>query len=488
MRHRATEQRRRYHPANDPRRSGGTRSQPTTPGGTATRGDPARRRDSGIAFLWTAVTVLVLVGFVGLAVDTAFLWYVAHQLQNAADAASLAGAQLVREDIAEARAASREVAGANAAAREIVQCGLNEPNLPDGDIVVGFFDRGSRTFTPSEETPRNAVRVVARRTQGSIGGPVPLLFMRAFGFERADVQRDAVAMVQGGVGAGIVILDPAAPCSFDVRGTSGELIISGGAIAVDSSHATAACHAGQPSVTAEELMVVGGTSKNFLDKVDFEGDLYQIDEPVGDPLAGLLEPSWDPAGDRGKIEGANGESRTFSPGYYSQGLVLRNGDVTLEPGIYVLDGAGLDVNGGNLYAEGVMFYVVDSTPGDPVKSSVDLRGNGIVRISPPDLELHTPTTDYTTPDYGYYSAYEHGAVSIFQARNNTNPSRVLGTSSFSAEGTMYFPSAHLEIGGESQTFSNGLIANTLLAHGDGQLVIDYDDRFPRIPRRVFIVE
>ena len=46
----------------------------------------------GIAIIWTAILVVVMIGFVGLACDTGYGLLVAHQLQNAADASALAGA------------------------------------------------------------------------------------------------------------------------------------------------------------------------------------------------------------------------------------------------------------------------------------------------------------------------------------------------------------------------------------------------------------
>jgi Flp pilus assembly protein TadG len=55
-----------------------------------------RDRQRGIALIWTALFLFLFVGFVGLACDWAYVLLVAHQLQNAADAGSLAGAQFVR--------------------------------------------------------------------------------------------------------------------------------------------------------------------------------------------------------------------------------------------------------------------------------------------------------------------------------------------------------------------------------------------------------
>ena len=51
-------------------------------------------RYRGVALIWVAILALVLILIVGLSLDVAKVSLVAHQLQNAADAAALAGARL----------------------------------------------------------------------------------------------------------------------------------------------------------------------------------------------------------------------------------------------------------------------------------------------------------------------------------------------------------------------------------------------------------
>src|SRR5690349_19054629 len=65
----------------------------------------ARRRSyrnrRGIALIWFAILGMVLVGLAGLALDTGYVMLTGHQLQNAADAAALAGANSVAFDTAQ---------------------------------------------------------------------------------------------------------------------------------------------------------------------------------------------------------------------------------------------------------------------------------------------------------------------------------------------------------------------------------------------------
>src|SRR5215472_4137834 len=51
-----------------------------------------RRDDAGIAVVVVALSMVVIMGFLGLAIDTSYLRTVKQRMQTAADAAALAGA------------------------------------------------------------------------------------------------------------------------------------------------------------------------------------------------------------------------------------------------------------------------------------------------------------------------------------------------------------------------------------------------------------
>src|SRR5215831_13598389 len=59
------------------------------------RGGASGRRERGAVIIWLALFLLVLIGFGSLSVDVAKLAATRTQLQNAADAAALAGASAV---------------------------------------------------------------------------------------------------------------------------------------------------------------------------------------------------------------------------------------------------------------------------------------------------------------------------------------------------------------------------------------------------------
>lgn len=432
----------------------------------------------GIATIWTMLFFLVLVMFVGLVVDTGYLALARQQMQTVADASALSGAYTVKTNAVASRMYARNIGGMNYAAGVYVDLQLNGSNDPLGDIVIGKYDRTTATFTPTMVRP-NAIQTNPRRTNAHVvNNPVDLIFGDIMGNPQQEVAAMAIAKMQGGLGTGVIVLNEEVACAFDIRGTPSDFEVNNGVIYVNSDNPEAVCHSGQPTIDTSEIYVVGGTDRNY-EQVDLTGEIIFTDEIVPDPLANLPDPFYDVTDDGVEI---NNSQATWSPGYYSEGLTLNNGEIHLEPGVYILDGAGLNITGGDFYAPGCIFFIIDSTPGDPKPSSVDITGNGIIRMGQPDTAIYSyPVSPDITP-------YAEAGVTIFQARDNTNDSRILGTADTDLGGTIYMPKNHIEIGGTSDNIATGLIADTVELHGNGLMTINYDGRFGVIPPNVYLVQ
>ena len=428
----------------------------------------SRRR--GIALIWVAILLIVLIAFLGLATDAAYLYWASYQLQNAADASALAGAQKVKWDVVAAHQAALDIALENSVGPDPVQLVPNEANDPGGDIVIGRFVSETGEFIPGLGA-HNAVKVVARRTDDSPGGPMSLFFGPVFGVDTVNLRRQATAIAGGGTGAGLIALDESARESLRVHGTV-TLTVNDGAIQVNSNHSQAVYAGGNVLIDAPVLNVCGDV--RFVGGAQFTGELNTDAPPIPDPLAALTAPTWNPANDSGTISVTGGETVNLEPGFYSGGISANNGVVTLAPGIYILDGDGLNITGNTIFtAEGVMFYITGTGT-----SCLDLTGTGDIRVTPPDPGLYT----YPDPQVNTYVG-----VSIFQDRTNTNDSRIIGTSLLDLEGTLYFPKAHIELGGTGDGFGNQLIANTIEVGGTGTITIKYDGRFPSPGNKPFLV-
>ena len=146
-----------------------------------------------------AVIIPVLLGCAALSVDIGYLFNVRLQLQNTADAAALAGAQLLHDEYA-ARSAAHEYALTNFPSAGQV--------LADNDLYLGNWNTEQRVFTEGG-TPLNAVRVTTRRSTTN-GNPVDLFFASIFGIFQSDVWAEAIAVgtpLRTGVGSRFLIDD-----------------------------------------------------------------------------------------------------------------------------------------------------------------------------------------------------------------------------------------------------------------------------------------
>jgi len=459
------------------------------------------KRYKGVALVWTAMLLLLIILMVGLALDTAKVYHVGWQLQNTADSSALAGARLVRLDQAAARLAAIDIALRNFAYGSPVILTDNPSNDPNGDIVIGSFNRRYKTFTPSVwltsywRPAPNSMKVVTRRREGYPGGPVPLTFGPIANVYQSNIQKYTIAMAQGGTGAGLIALNPTGTGLY-INGTP-TLNVQPDYINTDDAEI-------QINSTSSSGMVIKGTPDIMATEINLTGDYratggydFDPDLPVNpnmpiipDPLAWLPEPppaTWGPdlaPSDGNTIQITTGAFE-FNPGYYSGGFVMTGGDVSFKPGVYILDGGpsgqgGLVVGGNtNFCAKGVMFYIVGT-------GKVDLAGTGSIVATPLDQD----NTEFCNISYNYPATvnWVYEGVMIFQSRSNLNEAKIVGTNLMDLEGTLYFPKNLVDLSGTGDGFGNQMIADSYEISGTGEIIINYDGRNRAPANRSFIVE
>jgi len=136
-----------------------------------------RGNNKGITLVLLAFMIFLLLGLAALAIDFAYFYVVKNELQAAADAAALAGAARLDGTLQATAARSEAVlfAGKNTAAGIPVVLASNNSNALSAanDITVGYWD--GTTYTPNA-TPVNALQARPRRTSGSPGGQVGVIF------------------------------------------------------------------------------------------------------------------------------------------------------------------------------------------------------------------------------------------------------------------------------------------------------------------------
>ncbi len=468
---------------------------------TVLHGKHARHR--GIAVIWVAIVILMLVLFVGLTLDAAKLFLVAHQLQNASDAAALAGARIVRihqpGTETDAREKAQYIGGLNYADGDSVILDLNTDNAdPNGDIFIGRYYPSIRSFVPtlptdSDGTPRpNAVRVAAKRTEAS-HGPIPLIFGPMANVYTASVSRDAIAIAEGGIGAGLIVLseDCGEQPSLEFKGQP-EVEIQDGGVQVNMPNCSS-CDAidkggvsNQPRVYADEINLVSkcdSTNGYIFDPAT--GLRVTTDQTkIPDPYANMPAPVPSPATPKSGYIPPGGALVQFEPGYYPDGFSkIGTGDkVTFAPGVYVVgSGAynGLEITGGSVCARGVMFYITEGayvkiTGGSPSTNIIITE----IKSNHEELQIDCLGSNiiYSQGD-SYVDPYQ--GMAIFQDRTNTKNAEIQGGQNVDVRGTIYFPNNHLDLGGTPTSLGIQVIADTLTLHGTGtadKLIINYDGR------------
>lgn len=155
-----------------------------------------RAGEKGAVAVLVAVLLLFLIGMVALVVDVGYLYATRSELQNAADAAALAGARqlgFLYEEMSHGAQKAYDCGSCSAivaAATDFKnQAGGVAIEIQPADVEVGRWK--DKTFTPTTAAP-NAVRVSASRVAGN-NGPLLTFFAGLFGKESFDVRAQAVA-------------------------------------------------------------------------------------------------------------------------------------------------------------------------------------------------------------------------------------------------------------------------------------------------------
>jgi len=149
-----------------------------------------RRRAAIVPALVVFITVLL--SFVALTVDMGYIHAAATELRNAVDSSALAGASGLPKSQGVVYHRATTFGGLNLVA--------GNPVMPEElGIVLGNWDNRARLFTPGSSGSYipNAVEVSGHRAD------IDLFFARVMGINKANVAKDAVALLGAGFCAGL---------------------------------------------------------------------------------------------------------------------------------------------------------------------------------------------------------------------------------------------------------------------------------------------
>ena len=178
---------------------------------------PARLR-SGTTLVMFAILLPVLLGMVGLVIDSGLLMASYRQVQNAADAAALAAAT----DKSRGESDAAAVASANSF---MVNNGMNGVTLvlnagASNALNIPPRIRGTPAPSPYKGTANYVEAIVTRQ--------VNTLFMPVFGINSNQVTARAVAGFEPvGAGEGAIVLDPMPSPGIEFKGNNAQLRVNG---------------------------------------------------------------------------------------------------------------------------------------------------------------------------------------------------------------------------------------------------------------------
>jgi hypothetical protein len=478
-------------------------------------------RERGSVALIASVSMLVLLGFTGMAIDVGYLQWDRVRIQDAADAAAMAA--LI----------TAENGGTSSA---ITTAGTNNAQL-------NGFTSGSNGVTVTINTPptlgtlagqSNAVEAIVTQT-------VPTFFMALFNLSSVSVKGYASGAYptstsgtgfdegvasgsQGGSGTGsssgcVYVLDtaPGDADVFQVDGSPGTTFNCG--VIVESPNAAAVELEGAETVTigtGYTLGVVGpstctaaqpatqtGCGIDYTSNQDYicstgstgcsasaEPTANGIASP-GDPLSNVSMPTASSATMQYKNYwdmNSQPANNSISPGVYCGGFTIGNNNgatYTLQAGTYFVAGGTLSFQSqANITGSGVTFILTSpslltANYGATCPATSQYTGQGTTSISPTSTTMAKvqitgqPNVTLSAPASGASS----GVVGMlfFEDRNSTtdNTPSINGNSTTSLNGAIYFKNSSLTFTGVngSNTGYMMIVVKKLIVNGSSPIVV-----------------
>jgi hypothetical protein len=401
-----------------------------------------------------ALMLAVLLGVAALVVDVGLNWAARTQAQTAADAAALAGVVSLPGDPAAAVDDVRRYLGANVPglAGEIGW----EHNLTDADGDITCWTPPAEVPPPGThgcEVGDTAIQVITPPLR-----PV-YAFAGIFGETGNQIKALAAAVrgpaVSGPAPCAICLLDRHAPRALSVTG-NGDVTVANAGVMVNSDHTQAAVIQSSGDLTAVSIRVVGGwvaTSSGGFTPTPVTGV-----GPLADPLADLPTPDQlGPLSDQGSVTVGSAD-QTIDSGVYDTIAVTGGGDLTMDPGVYVVTGR-LTLSAGAVLGSGVTVYLACSgypTPCSGAGAPFSQTGSGQYLATPP----------ITGPYQG---------LALFYDRGNRAGLSFTGSGATTFTGTIYARQAAMSLtsGGVVLALDSLIAVRTMEVSASAEILLNF---------------
>ncbi len=374
--------------------------------------------ESGQAVLvMVALSLPILLGFTGFALDVGTLFRAKRLAQTAADSAAIGGASRLKYSTAP------DVT--TAAQADAVLNGMT--NGQGGSTVTVNRPPLSGPHQCSSDTNCNSyVEVITAQSS-------PTFFMKVFGWDPVTVGARAVATQ--GSGQGCIVALGTSGTTFSNSGNT-TLSASQCGISVNSPDPSAMSVNGNVTINVGTIGVVGGYSQ--------AGGSASISPtpstgvaPVSNPLGFLTPPTCSATGS----SSTSGGTTTFQPGNYTSTTTINGtSNNVFASGVYCFSG-NLKISGNpTISGTGVTFYFSGS-------ASLNMTGGGTVSLS--------------APTSGTYNG-----ILIYQNPSDTSSISLGGNSGGTIAGVVYAPGAAIDFQGTSgATFYVAIVTKSISIGG-----------------------
>jgi hypothetical protein len=413
--------------------------------------------ESGQALVAYTLALGSILAMLGLTVDVGWAYFRKQAAQSAAESAAMSAASAARRlsstftcntDLecpsSPSACPTSPISSALSPAYNALQIGCYYASQNGFSVVNGGAQNVTMTagtgYPPTAPNVNTNYWVTARVSES-----IPQLFSRIIpGHNSLTAGARATAgLINISLSGCAYLLDTRGVDTLMV-GTS-SFVATGCSVNVDSSSPNAVDLKGTANMNVAQLNVVGGVVNQGSGGFGSTQIVTGV-APFSDPLASVQPPS--PGTCMASVHATN--TVNLTPGTYCGGITGAGGStINFAPGVYILSGGGMSLNG-NASGTGVMFYNTFDSNGQNF-SPISVNGSGTINL--------------TAPSSGPYQS-----MLFFEDRNAPagTINAIEGSTGLNLVGNLYFPTSELDLGGSGSSTDVAIVANTLQLKGTGQ--------------------
>jgi Flp pilus assembly protein TadG len=438
----------------------------------------------GQAVVMVSIGVLFLMGILGLVIDVGWGYYRKQVAQAAADATVTAA--VTSAGTGSITCGSGGVICPSSKACSDASITGSSNNINNG-CLYGVYDgvAASNMIISAGTDPVKYGVAVKYWVTANVAEPLLPTFLRTMGFTSATVGAQATGAVVstgGGTGGGcLYVMDSSAGAALSISGaaiasTCGIYLNSNNisnAFVVQGNGTLTGSGAGTFTMVTGAKISDSGSGCKHDAFYTLSGSSTQCVDPTyaaaaADPLASVPAPSYSGC-DHTNYSWSNlTPPQTLSQGVYCGGINIGGGNVTFNPGTYVLNGGGLRIQGGSnttVTGAGVFFY----------NTSSGYTAGSLLMSSQTNVDFKAPTSG---PYQGIMFMQDHSVCPSTSHAINGAPTpnnlKINGTiyTHCTQTGGSYVPQTMLYTGQSTAGYYMALVVDKLTVNGATNLVLD----------------